>query len=56
MLIFWDRVFGTYVPETDKVTYGVTTGFMGHNPFIIVFKPMVDYFKGIFKKQKLSNQ
>ncbi|WP_272149190.1 sterol desaturase family protein [Tenacibaculum aiptasiae] len=56
MLIFWDRVFGTYVPETDKVTYGVTTGFMGHNPFVIVFKPMVDYFKGIFKKQKLSNQ
>lgn len=50
MLIFWDRVFNTYVPETDKVTYGVTTGFIGHNPFVIVFKPMVDYFKSIFKK------
>ena len=45
MLIFWDRVFGTYTPETEKVRYGVTTGFMGHNPFVIVFKPLVDYFR-----------
>lgn len=56
MLIFWDRVFGTYVPETDKVKYGVTTGFIGHNPFVIVFKPMIDYFKSAFKKQKISKQ
>lgn len=55
MLILWDRVFGTYVPETEKVDYGVTTGFIGHNPFVIVFKPMVDYFKAAFKKKKLSN-
>ena len=55
MLIFWDRVFGTYVPETEKVNYGVTSGFIGHNPFVIVFKPMVDYFKTIFSKRKLSS-
>ncbi|PCE63715.1 sterol desaturase family protein [Sediminicola luteus] len=45
MLILWDRIFDTYVPETEKVNYGVTTGFIGHNPLIIVFKPMVDYLK-----------
>ena len=55
MLILWDRVFGTYVPETEKVDYGVTTGFIGHNPFVIVFKPMVDYFKAVFKKKNVLN-
>ena len=52
MLIFWDRIFKTYVPETDKVNYGVTTGFIGHNPLVIIFKPMIDYFKQLFTKQK----
>ncbi|MDY8134314.1 sterol desaturase family protein [Aquimarina sp. 2201CG5-10] len=50
MLIFWDRIFGTYVQETEKVNYGVTTGFIGYNPFVIVFKPMVDYFKKVLRK------
>ncbi len=52
MLIIWDRVFGTYVPETEKVSYGVTTGFIGHNPFVIVFKPMIDYLRSPFKQKK----
>lgn len=52
MLIIWDRIFKTYVPETDKVTYGVTTGFIGHNPFVIVFKPMIDYLKTLAPAKK----
>lgn len=54
MLIIWDRVFGTYIPETEKVKYGVTTGFIGHNPFVIIFKPMIEYFKSIRTKYKSS--
>lgn len=54
MLIFWDRVFGTYVPETEKVDYGVTTGFIGHNPFVIIFKPIVDYLKSLFIGKKFK--
>ncbi|WP_459212236.1 sterol desaturase family protein [Aquimarina rhabdastrellae] len=50
MLILWDRVFGTYVPETKKVQYGVTTGFIGHNPLVIIFKPIIEYSKTILKK------
>lgn len=56
MLILWDRVFGTYVPETEKVRYGVTTGFIGHNPFVIVFKPLADYFKSLVTKEKISTK
>ena len=43
MLIIWDRVFRTYVPEKEQVIYGVTSGFVGYNPMIILFKPMIDY-------------
>ncbi|MEO1170573.1 MAG: sterol desaturase family protein [Myxococcota bacterium] len=43
VLILWDRLFGTYQAETEPVRYGVTTGFLGHNPLVAQFKPMVDY-------------
>jgi len=45
MLIIFDRIFNTYIPETELVRYGVTTGFISHNPFVIVFKPVVEYVK-----------
>ncbi len=51
MLILWDRIFKTYIPEKEKVTYGVTTGFMGHNPLVIIFKPIIDYSKTILEKK-----
>lgn len=46
ILMIWDRMFGTYVTETEPVRYGVTTGFMGHNPVKLVFGGFVDYFRG----------
>ena len=58
LLMIWDRIFGTYQPETEPVKYGVTTGFEGHNPAKLVLKPMYDFFIGKFKKEKevLKNQ
>lgn len=52
VLIIFDRLFGTYEPETETVEYGVTTGFVSHNPFKIVFKPVWDYLNGRFKREK----
>lgn len=43
---FWDRLFGTYQPETEPVKYGITTGFVGYNPFNILFKGFIDLAKG----------
>lgn len=38
MLMVWDRMFGTYVPESadEPVQYGVPEGFLGHNPVKLV--------------------
>ncbi|MDX2247935.1 MAG: sterol desaturase family protein [Bacteroidia bacterium] len=52
VLLIWDRLFGTYQPETEKVVYGVTTGFRGHNPVKAVFGPVIQYFRGEFHREK----
>ncbi|OOQ62004.1 sterol desaturase family protein [Mucilaginibacter pedocola] len=36
VFIIWDRLFKTYQAETVKVKYGITTGFISHNPFKLV--------------------
>lgn len=37
VLILWDRIFGTYVTEEEKTSYGLTTGFKSDNPVKITF-------------------
>jgi len=51
VLIIWDKLFGTYQPETEKVRYGLTTGFLSYNPFILVMQGFVDLFKTKDKKE-----
>lgn len=45
VFIIWDRLFGTYQPETEKVNYGLTTGFLSYNPFKLVMQGFIDWFK-----------
>ena len=52
MLIIFDRFFGTYQAETEAVNYGVTTGFMGHNPLKIIFLPLIQFIQGKWQREK----
>lgn len=45
VLMIWDRFFGTYQPETEKVRYGITSGFVSQNPFRLVFFGFIDLFR-----------
>jgi len=49
VLVIWDRLFGTYQPETEKVRYGITTGYISANPFTLVFKGFIDLFTNKMK-------
>jgi len=49
VFIIWDRLFKTYQPETEKPNYGLTTGFMSYNPFVLVFKGLAELFSGKMK-------
>ena len=37
VLIVWDRLFGTFVPERARVVYGLTKNITSYNPFVIAF-------------------
>jgi len=54
VFIIWDKLFGTYQPETEKVQYGLTTGFVSHNPFVLVFQGFIDLFKHTNKSEILD--
>jgi sterol desaturase/sphingolipid hydroxylase (fatty acid hydroxylase superfamily) len=41
VLIIWDRMFGTFEPERQRPTYGLTTNINSHNPVRIAFHEWV---------------
>lgn len=48
-LIIWDRIFGTFVPESDeeKVVYGLTKNIHTYNPVRIAFKEWMDLARDV---------
>lgn len=52
VLLMFDRIFGTYEPETEQVRYGVTTGLVSNNPFAVVFAPLVRWLGGRLIREK----
>ena len=44
MLIIWDRMFGTYVPEQEEPVYGITTPLQSWNPVWANLHYWVDLF------------
>jgi sterol desaturase/sphingolipid hydroxylase (fatty acid hydroxylase superfamily) len=45
VFIIWDRIFNTYQPETEKVNYGLTTGFFSYNPFKLMMQGFAELLK-----------
>ncbi|MDX2302641.1 MAG: sterol desaturase family protein [Microscillaceae bacterium] len=45
--IIWDRMFGTFHPEEEKPTYGITTPVNSYNPVYLVFHELLDIIKDI---------
>lgn len=49
-LIIWDRMFGTFVPEEEKVDYGLVKNLETLNPFVIVFHEYWGIAKDVFRR------
>lgn len=45
--IIWDRIFGTFTPEGERPTYGITKQVDSYNPVYLVFHEFVDIYKDI---------
>ncbi|MFT6556449.1 sterol desaturase family protein [Sneathiella sp.] len=49
ILVIWDRLFGTYQREDEKVVYGITDPLNNANPFVINGHEFIDLFKDLRK-------
>lgn len=45
IFIIWDKIFGTFEPETEPVDYGLTRNIHTYNPVRIAFHEWVSMFK-----------
>ncbi|MFT4061285.1 MAG: sterol desaturase family protein [Edaphocola sp.] len=55
--IFWDRIWGTYEPEVEKVVYGITTNIGNKaNPFFINFHEVKDMLKDVRQAKGLKRK
>jgi sterol desaturase/sphingolipid hydroxylase (fatty acid hydroxylase superfamily) len=49
VLIIWDRLFGTFVPEDVRPTYGLTKNLNTYNPLVIAFHEWRDMLKDVLQ-------
>lgn len=55
ILIVWDRLFGTYQPEEEPVTYGITEPLGSANPLVINFHEFLAIARDCLKSRRRSN-
>ena len=47
ILILWDRLFGTFEPEVEPVTYGLTKNIESFNPLTIAYHETLDIIRDV---------
>ncbi|MFT4767599.1 MAG: sterol desaturase/sphingolipid hydroxylase (fatty acid hydroxylase superfamily) [Glaciecola sp.] len=55
ILIVWDRLFGTFEPEEERVIYGLDKPITSHNPLIINFKEYLVIFRDVKRATNLAS-
>lgn len=45
ILIIWDRIFGTFQPEEERPTYGLTRNIQSFNPVVVALKTWSELFR-----------
>lgn len=48
ILIIWDRLFGSFEPEVEKVEYGILKNIESHNPLYIATHEWIALFRSAF--------
>lgn len=56
ILIIWDRLFGTFEPEQETVTYGLTKNIHTYNPLKIAFHGWAELFHQLRHAPNLSTK
>ncbi|MCF6262951.1 MAG: sterol desaturase family protein [Xanthomonadales bacterium] len=56
ILLIWDRMFGTYEPENEKVIYGLTKNIQTNNPIKINFIEFGNIWKDVKKCRNMKDK
>jgi sterol desaturase/sphingolipid hydroxylase (fatty acid hydroxylase superfamily) len=56
ILIIWDRIFGTYEPEGERVRYGLTTQLGTYRPVRVAFHEYVAMWHDIRRARRLRDK
>jgi len=54
VLIIWDRLFGTFVPETEAPEYGIVRQIRTRNPLVMMFHEWLDMFRDVARPGPLA--
>lgn len=54
ILIIWDRLFGSFQPEEERPTYGLTKNIGSFNPVIVAFKTWEGLFRSAYRSGSLK--
>ena len=53
-LIIWDRIFGTFMPETEQAEYGITKPVNSYNPITLNFHEWKDLVRDVLRSRSLK--
>ena len=53
VLTIWDRMFGSFVPEEDAPTFGITRQVHTHNPITLTFHEWRDMWADVFRDRDI---
>ena len=56
ILIIWDRLFGTFTPEVEKVKYGVSEPINSVNPLVVFFHGLTRLWQQISTTKSWKNK
>lgn len=56
ILIIWDRMFGTFEIEDEKVVYGVSEQIESINPFVVFFHGFTRLYRDMSKAKGIKNK
>jgi sterol desaturase/sphingolipid hydroxylase (fatty acid hydroxylase superfamily) len=56
ILVIWDRLFGTFEPEGERVRYGLTTNVDSYNPVRVAFHEYLDLWHDVRRAHGLRTK
>lgn len=55
IFIIWDKLFGTFIEESEQAKYGLVKNINSYNPILVAYKEWYSICKDLLKSKKISD-